>query len=151
MAFCNGILFTVDLMDTLGGFVVHLKWIRCTPEMDFVDTISLNILIKSHTETALLITLSTRKPALLRDSDSAINISTFCYSVLCTVDLMDTFNGFVVHLKWIRCTPEVDFVDTLLLHYRLKSNKGKLVRILLRTSFLIHFFKTGYITHLQRF
>ena len=81
--------------------------------MDFVDTISLNILINPHTETALFITHSTRKPALLRDSDSAINISTFCYSVLCTVDYVDTFNGFVVHLKWIRCTPEVDFVDTI--------------------------------------
>ena len=30
-------------------------------------------------------------------------------------DFVDTFNGFVVHLKWILCTPEVDFVDTLLL------------------------------------
>ena len=53
----------------LCGFFVHLKWIRCTPEMDFVDTISLNILINPHTETALFIALITRKPALLRDSD----------------------------------------------------------------------------------
>ena len=87
-----------DFVDTFNGFVVHLKWIRCTPEMDFVDTISLNILINPHTETALFITHSTRKPALLRDSDSAINISTFCYSVLCTVDLMDTLGGFCGYL-----------------------------------------------------
>ena len=87
-----------DFVDTFNGFVVHLKWIRCTPEMDFVDTISLNILINPHTETALFIALSTRKPALLRDSDSAINISTFCYSVLCTVDLMDTLGGFCGYL-----------------------------------------------------
>ena len=58
-------------MDTFNGFVVHLKWIRCTPEVDFVDTISRNILIISHTETAHFIALSTHKPALLRDSDSA--------------------------------------------------------------------------------
>jgi hypothetical protein len=109
-----------DFVDTFNGFFVHLKWIRCTPEMDFVDTfygfvvhlkwilripwvdfvdtISLNILIKFHTETALFIVLSTRKPALLHDSDSAINISTFCYSVLCTVDLMDTLGGFCGYL-----------------------------------------------------
>lgn len=28
-------------------------------------------------------------------------------------DFVDTFNGFVVHPKWIRCTLEVDLVDTL--------------------------------------
>ena len=27
-------------------------------------------------------------------------------------DFVDTFNGFVVHLKWIRCTPEVDSLYT---------------------------------------
>ena len=58
-------------MDTFNGFVVHPKWIRCTPEMDFVDTFSLNILITPHTETALFIAPSTRKTALLRDSDKA--------------------------------------------------------------------------------
>ena len=58
-------------MDTFNGFVVHPKWIRCTPEMDFADTFSLNILINPHTETALFITLSTHKPALLRDSGRA--------------------------------------------------------------------------------
>ena len=55
MAFCNSVLSNVDFVDTFNGFVVHLKWILCTPEMDFVDTISLNILIKPHTETALLL------------------------------------------------------------------------------------------------
>ena len=67
MAFCNSVLSNVDFVDTFNGFVVHLKWILCTPEMDFVDTISLNILIKPHTETALFIAPSTHKPALLRD------------------------------------------------------------------------------------
>ena len=68
----------MDFVDTLGGFVVHLKWIWCTPEMDFVDTLggfcgylSLNILIKAHTETALFIALGTRKPALLRNPNRA--------------------------------------------------------------------------------
>ena len=27
-------------------------------------------------------------------------------------DFVDTFNGFFVHLKWIRCTPEVDSLYT---------------------------------------
>jgi len=39
--------------------------------MDFVDTFSRNILITPHTETALFIALSTRKPALLRDLSRA--------------------------------------------------------------------------------
>ena len=58
-------------MDTFNGFVVHPKWIRCTPEVDLVDTFSRNILITPHTETALFIALSTHKPALLRDSGRA--------------------------------------------------------------------------------
>ena len=58
-------------MDSFNGFVVHLNWILCTPEMDFVDTISLNTLINPHTETELFIALSTHKPALLRDSGRA--------------------------------------------------------------------------------
>ena len=61
----------MDFVDTFNGFFVHPKRIRCTPEMDFVDTFSLNILINPHTETALYIALSTHKPALLRDSGSA--------------------------------------------------------------------------------
>ena len=60
-----------DFVDTFNGFVVHPKWIRCTPEMDFVDTISLNIFINPHTETALFIALSTHKPTLLRDLSRA--------------------------------------------------------------------------------
>ena len=60
-----------DFVDTFNGFVVHPKWIRCTPEMDFVDTISLNTLINPHTKTAHFIALSTHKPALLRDSGRA--------------------------------------------------------------------------------
>ena len=83
--------------------------------MDFVDTFSRNILITHHTETAPFIALSTHKPALLRDLSRANLYIGFCCSVLPTVDLVDTFNGFVVHLKWIRCTPEVDFADTLVL------------------------------------
>ena len=93
MAFCNNILYTVDFVDTFNGFVVHLKWIRCTPEadslytrngfvvhlkwirctpeVDFVDTFSLNISITPHTETALFIAISTHKPALLRNLSRA--------------------------------------------------------------------------------
>ena len=61
----------MDSLYTRNGFVVHPKWIRCTPEMDFVDTISLNTLINPHTKTAHFIALSTHKPALLRDSGRA--------------------------------------------------------------------------------
>ena len=71
MAFCCSVLSNVDFVNTFNGFVVHPKRIRCTAEVDLVDTFSLNILINPHTETALFITLSTRKPALLRDSGSA--------------------------------------------------------------------------------
>ena len=111
MTFCNSVLCTVDYVDTFNGFVVHLKWIRCTPKVDVVDTFSLNILITPHTETALFIALSTGKPALLRDSGSAINILAFCNSVLYTVYLVDTFNGFVVHLKWISWVPYFYTID----------------------------------------
>ena len=61
----------MDFVDTFNGFGVHPKWIRCTPEIDFVDTISLNTLINPHTGTAHFIALSTDKPELLRDSGSA--------------------------------------------------------------------------------
>jgi hypothetical protein len=71
LAFCYSVLSNVDFVNTFNGFVVHPKRIRCTAEVDLVDTFSLNILINPHTETALFITLSTRKPALLRDSGSA--------------------------------------------------------------------------------
>ena len=71
MAFCYSVLSNVDFVDTFNGFVVHPKWIRCTPEVDLVDTFSRNILITPHTETALFIALSTHKPALLRDLSRA--------------------------------------------------------------------------------
>ena len=61
----------MDFVDSFNGFVVHLKWIRCTPEVDLVDNFSLNILITTHTETALFIAPSTRKPALLRNLSRA--------------------------------------------------------------------------------
>ena len=92
-------------MDTFNGFSVHLKWIRCTPEVGFRGYLSLNILIKAHTETVLFIALSTRKPALLRDSARAILYIGF-------LQRHSIHRGFGGYLRWICCTPEMDLLYT---------------------------------------
>ena len=102
----------MDLVDTLGGFDVHLKWICCTPEVDFVDTIVLIYGLRLILKRYFLLLTALVNPHCYVIQAEPIYISAFCCSVLYTMDFADTLGGFDVHLKWIRCTPEMDSLYT---------------------------------------